>query len=134
MFRRRPRKKGFREFQRRGWILIDAISNSFARCRTVPMTSDDSRGATREIEALKRARENFVRKRREMAEQMIPTGAAAPHFAPSFVALQAVIEAIDRAIKDEESLPDGYASGEPEPEPPTVGTASNVVDVNFDSA
>jgi hypothetical protein len=76
-----------------------------------------------------------VRKRREMAEQMIATGAAAAHFAPSFVALQAAIEAIDRAIKDEESLPDGYASGEPEPEQPTGGTeASNVVDVNFDSA
>ena len=90
--------------------------------------------AEREVEVLKRARENFVRKRREMAEQMIPSGAAAPHFAPSFVALQAAIEAIDGAIKDEESLPDGYAFGE-EPEPPTAGTeASNVVDVNFDSA
>jgi hypothetical protein len=28
--------------------------------------------AEREVEVLKRARENFVRKRREMAEQMIP--------------------------------------------------------------
>jgi hypothetical protein len=100
------------------------------------MNSDeDERGATREIEALKRARENFVRKRREMAEQMIPRGAAAQHFAPSFVALQAAIEAIDRAIKDEEILPDGYASGEPEPELSSAGTeASNVVDVDFDSA
>jgi hypothetical protein len=31
--------------------------------------------AEREVEVLKRARENFVRKRREMAEQMIPSGA-----------------------------------------------------------
>jgi len=69
--------------------------------------------AEREVEVLKRARENFVRKRREMAEQMIPSGAAAQHFAPSFVALQATIEAIDRAIKDEENSPEGYASGEP---------------------
>jgi hypothetical protein len=91
--------------------------------------------AETEVDVLKRARENFVRKRREMAEQMVPTGAAAQHFAPSFVALQAAIDAIDRAIKDEESLPDGYASGEPEVEPRTSGAeASNVVDVNFDSA
>ena len=91
--------------------------------------------AEREVEVLKRARENFVRKRREMAQQMIPSGAAAPHFAPSFVALQATIEAIDRAIKDEENSPEGYASGEPEAEPPPAATeASNVVDVNFDSA
>ena len=96
-------------------------------------TDDNERDARKEIEALKRARENFVRKRREMAEQMMPTGAAAPHFAPSFVTLQAAIEAIDRAMKDEESLPDGYASIEPEPEPATA-EASNVVDVNFDSA
>jgi hypothetical protein len=41
-----------------------------------------------------------------MAEQMIPSGAAAAHFAPSFVALQAAIDAIDQAIKDEESLPE----------------------------
>jgi hypothetical protein len=47
--------------------------------------------------------------------------------------VQAAIETIDRGIKDEENLPEGYASGEPEPEPPTAGTeASNVVDVNFD--
>ena len=54
------------------------------------------------IEALRKARENFVRKRRAMAEQMVPLGAAAAHFAPSFADLQAVIEAIDRAIADEE--------------------------------
>jgi len=68
--------------------------------------------AEREVDVLKRTRESFVRKRREMAEQMVPTGAAAQHFAPSFVALQAAIEAIDRAI---------HAYGEPEPEPPTTG-------------
>jgi hypothetical protein len=91
--------------------------------------------AEREVEVLKRARENFVRKRREMAEQMIPPGAAAAHFAPSFVALQEAIGAIDRAIRDEENLPEGYASAEPEPDPPTAGAEiSNVVDVDFDSA
>jgi hypothetical protein len=55
--------------------------------------------AEREVEVLKRARENFVRKRREMAEQMIPSGAAAAHFAPNFAALQIAIEALDRAIR-----------------------------------
>ena len=92
--------------------------------------------AEREVEALKHARENFVRKRREMAEQMIPTGAAAPHFAPSFVALQAAIEAIDRAINDEEGLPADYASTPSQPEEMlSVATeSSNVVDVDFDSA
>ena len=92
--------------------------------------------AEREVEVLKRARENFVRKRREMAEQMVPSGAAAAHFAPSFVALQAAIEAIDRAIKDEVALPVAYASAEPEPEGMSGAAAesSNVVDVDFDSA
>ena len=92
--------------------------------------------AEREVEVLKRARENFVRKRREMAEQMIPSGAAAQHFAPSFVALQATIEAIDRAIKDEVALPADYASSAPEPEGETgaPNESSNVVDVDFDSA
>lgn len=88
----------------------------------------------REVEILKRARENFVRKRREMAEQMVPSGAAAAHFGPSFGELQAAIEAIDRAINDEKSLPADYVFTEPEPEAFT-GTAtepSNVVD--FDSA
>ena len=58
------------------------------------------------IEVLKRARENFVRKRREMAEQMVPHGAAASHFAPNFADIQVAIEAIDRAILDELGLPD----------------------------
>jgi hypothetical protein len=62
------------------------------------------------IETLKQARENFVRKRRTMAEQMIPLGAATQHFAPAFADLQASVEAIDRAIADEEKLPDGYAA------------------------
>ena len=93
--------------------------------------------AQREVDVLERARENFVRKRREMAEQMIPSGAAAGHFAPSFVALQAAIEAIDRAIKDEEGLPADYGAIAPESEgndgcAPNV--SSNVVDVDFDSA
>jgi hypothetical protein len=92
--------------------------------------------AEREVEVLKRARENFVRKRREMAEQMIPSGAAAAHFAPSFVALQAAIEAIDRAIKDEVALPADYGSIAPESEEMTgaPNETSNVVDVDFDSA
>ena len=88
-------------------------------------------------EPLKQARESFVRKRRLMAEQMIPSGAAAQHFAPAFTDLQVAIEALDRAIADEEKLPEGYAMAEPEPDsmmasrsdPPT-----NVVDVDFDPA
>lgn len=62
------------------------------------------------IDVLKRARENFVRKRREMAEQMVPHGAAASHFGPSFADIQIAIEAIDRAILDEAGLPDEHAS------------------------
>ncbi len=82
---------------------------------------------------LRRARENFVRKRRSMAEQMIPLGAAAAHFAPSFADLQAVIEALDRAILDEEQLPEGYAADESEPGGSSAD-GSNVVDVDFDPA
>jgi hypothetical protein len=55
--------------------------------------------AEKDIETLKHARENFVRKRRSM---MTPAGAAAAHFAPSFADLQTATEAIDRAIADEE--------------------------------
>ena len=66
------------------------------------------------MEALKQARENFVRKRRAMAEQMIPAGAAAAHFAPAFSDIQLAIEALDRAIKDEENLPEDYALEVPE--------------------
>jgi hypothetical protein len=40
--------------------------------------------------------------------------------------------AIDRAIRDEENLPEGYASGDPDPQVATE--SSNVVDVDFDSA
>jgi hypothetical protein len=88
--------------------------------------------AETEIEVLRRARENFVRKRRAMAEQMAPPGAAAAHFAPSFTDLQAAIEAIDRAIKDEEALPPDYAVDE-EPAAEVSGPeASNVLE--FDPA
>jgi len=92
--------------------------------------------AEREVEVLKRARENFVRKRREMAEQMIPSGAAAAHFAPNFAALQIAIEALDRAIRMEGALPADYASTTPEPEEMSgpATESSNVVDVDFDSA
>jgi hypothetical protein len=91
------------------------------------------------IDTLKQARENFVRKRRAMAEQMIPAGAAAQHFAPAFADLQASIEAIDRAIADEEKLPEGYAVAEPASSEQTgtngdASSTSNVVDVDFDSA
>ena len=83
---------------------------------------------------LRRARENFVRKRRSLAEQMIPPGAAAAHFAPTFADLQAVIEALDRAILDEEQLPEGYAAGESETGAASSPDGSNVVDVDFDPA
>jgi hypothetical protein len=90
----------------------------------------------KEVEVLKRARENFVRKRREMAEQMVPSGAAAAHFSPSFTELQVAIEAIDRAIQDEEGLPTDYGAAESEPETlkGAADESSNVVDVDFDSA
>ncbi len=89
------------------------------------------------IEILNQARESFVRKRRAMAEQMIPAGAAAQHFAPAFADLQNAIEAIDRAIADEERLPEGYAAKEPdiaraELQNGSDAAASNVVDVDFD--
>ena len=90
------------------------------------------------IETLKQARESFVRKRRIMAEQMIPSGAAAQHFGPSFRDLQDAIEAIDRALADEERLPEGYAAAEPVAEgtgnQDGASTASNVVDMDFDPA
>jgi hypothetical protein len=91
------------------------------------------------IETLKQARESFVRKRRIMAEQIIPSGAAAQHFAPTFRDLQDAIEAIDRAIADEESLPEGYAAAELDVAETTgnhdgPSTASNVVDIDFDPA
>ena len=93
--------------------------------------------AEQDVEALRKARESFVRKRRAMAEQMIPAGAASTHFAPAFADLQAAIEAIDRAIKDEEQLPPDYAQEESASAPASEATAtegSNVVDVNFDPA
>ena len=92
--------------------------------------------AEEDVEALRQARVSFVRKRRAMADQKIPAGAASAHFAPAFVALQAAIEALDRAIKDEEQLPPDYAeeeSGAAEAEVSTTESA-NVVDVNFDPA
>jgi hypothetical protein len=93
--------------------------------------------AEQEVEALRKARENFVRKRRAMAEQMTSAGAASAHFAPAFVDLQAALEAIDRAIKDEEQLPPDYAQEEPAAAPASVtngAQGSNVVDVDFDPA
>jgi hypothetical protein len=91
------------------------------------------------IAMLKQARESFVRKRRAMAEQMIPSGAAAQHFAPAFADLQTSIEAIDRAIADEEKLPEGYAAAEPEvtataSNDSDASTVTNVVDIDFDPA
>ena len=79
------------------------------------------------IEMLKQARESFVRKRRMMAEQMIPAGAAAQHFAPAFTDLQNAIEAIDRAIADEEKLPEDYALSEPDVDGPTTEDATSNV-------
>ena len=93
--------------------------------------------ADKDAEALRKARESFVRKRRAMAEQMVPTGAASAHFAPAFANLQAAIEAIDRAIKDEQQLPPDYAQEEPVTAPASVingAQGSNVVDVDFDPA
>ena len=93
--------------------------------------------AEKDAEALRKARESFVRKRRAMAEQMAPAGAASAHFAPAFASLQAAIEAIDRAIKDEEQLPPDYAMEEPVVAPASEANAvegSNVVDVDFDPA
>ena len=92
--------------------------------------------AEEDVEALRQARASFVRKRRAMADQMIPAGAASAHFAPAFVALQAAIEALDRAIKDEEQLPPGYAEEEPGAAEAEASTTegSNVVDVDFDPA
>lgn len=84
------------------------------------------------VETLRAARESFVRKRRAMAEQMAPAGAAAAHFAPAFIDLQAAIEAIDRAIRDEEALPAGYAAEEAD-EVPDTGSGSNVEFVDFDA-
>jgi hypothetical protein len=47
--------------------------------------------------------------------------------------LQAAIEAIDRAIKDEEQLPPDYAQDEPvTASEASVAEGSNVVDVDFD--
>ena len=93
--------------------------------------------AEKDAEVLRKARESFVRKRRAMAEQMVPAGAASAHCAPAFVDLQAALEAIDRAIKDEEQLPPDYAQEEPVAAPASVtngAQGSNVVDVDFDPA
>ena len=72
-----------------------------------------------------------------MAEQMAPAGAASAHIAPAFADLQAAIEAIDCAIKDEEQLPPDYAQEEPVAVTASNTNAtegSNVVDVDFDPA
>ena len=93
--------------------------------------------AQQDVEVLRKARESFVRKRRAMAEQMVPAGAASAHFAPAFASLQAAIEAMDRAIEDEEQLPPNYAQEEPGAAPASEMNAaqgSNVVDVDFDPA
>ena len=90
--------------------------------------------AEKDVDALRKARESFVRKRRAMAEQMVPAGAASAHFAPAFADLQAAIEAIDRAIKDEEQLPPDYAKEEPVAPEANAAQGSNVVDVDFDPA
>ena len=93
--------------------------------------------AEKDAEVLRKARESFVRKRRAMAEQMVPAGAASAHFAPAFANLQAAVEAIDRAIKDEEQLPPDYAQEEPGEVTASNTNApegSNVVDVDFDPA
>ena len=94
--------------------------------------------AEKDAEVLRKARESFVRKRRAMAEQMVPAGAASAHFAPAFASLQAAIEAIDRAIEDEEQLPPDYAQEEPGAVTASNTNApegsSNVVDVDFDPA
>ena len=89
--------------------------------------------ADEHVRALQRAREHFTRKRREMAEQMGPAGAATAHFAPAFADLQAAIEAIDRAIKDEEALPPDYAAAEPGHEDSVVIDMANARD-DLDSA
>jgi hypothetical protein len=93
--------------------------------------------ADKDAEVLRKARESFVRKRRAMAEQMVPAGAASAHFAPAFASLQAVIEAMDRAIKDEEQLPPDYAqeaAGAVTASNANAPEGSNVVDVDFDPA
>ena len=93
--------------------------------------------AEEHVKVLMQARENFVRKRREMAEQMVPEGAAAAHFAPSFADLQEVIEAIDRAIADEARLPTSEATATPDSgsgsdENGDEGENENVVQVDFE--
>ncbi len=92
--------------------------------------------AEEHVRVLLQARANFVRKRREMAEQMVPEGAAASHFAPSFADLQDVIEAIDRAIEDEARPPSSGTSsdrGTPTGSGNNAGSANeNVVALDFD--
>lgn len=82
---------------------------------------------------LRQVRESLVRKRRAMAEQMMPEGAAVAHFGPAFVDLQAAIEAVDRALRDEEALPAGYAADGRAPELQTEA-GSNVEFVDFDAS
>ena len=90
------------------------------------------------IRVLIQARANFVRKRREMAEQMVPEGAAVTHFAASFEDLQDAIEAIDRAIEDEARLRGSEATAASESSAhansanAARGANENVVAVDFE--
>jgi hypothetical protein len=70
--------------------------------------------AVEEVEALKKARKTFVQARRRWVARMnAPPGSpsATPEdplaLAAQFSAMQAAIEALDRAIKDEGGLPPG---------------------------
>src|SRR5215213_4420409 len=130
-------------WRHRGTLLGERFgdANQVSAARRVETVSArarmEMRMAEKDVEALRKARESFVRKRRAMAEQMMPAGAASAHFAPAFADLQAAIEAIDRAIKDEEQLPPDYAQEEPAAAPASVtngAQGSNVVDVDFDPA
>ncbi|SER59816.1 hypothetical protein SAMN05216548_1291 [Faunimonas pinastri] len=62
------------------------------------------------IENLRKARANFVSKRRRMASEMADPRSTSSHYAPLFSELQQAIVAIDQAIQDEEVL--GPASHE----------------------
>jgi hypothetical protein len=69
--------------------------------------------AVEEVEALKKARKTFVQARRRWVARMnaLPGTSGASEdplaLAAQFSAMQAAIEALDRAIKDEGGLPPG---------------------------
>ena len=82
-----------------------------------------------------------LRGRHVLADSVVTGAAGAPYEAGLLALregplLQAAIEAIDRAIKDEVALPADYASSAPELEEVSSAEtgSSNVVDVDFDSA